>query len=98
MYKAESRPIGAFKYKSEFATQKIAYLPGDKIYLFSDGYADQFGGERGKKFKYSNFRKLLIENTDLEMDAQRDLLRTTIENWRGDLEQIDDICIMGIKL
>ena len=98
MYKSSSRPIGAFRYKSEFETQKITYLPGDKLYLFSDGYADQFGGERGKKFKYSNFRKLLIENAHLEMNEQRDLLRTTIENWRGDIEQVDDICIMGIRL
>ena len=98
IYKASSRPIGAFRYKSEFETQKITYLPGDKLYLFSDGYADQFGGERGKKFKYSNFRKLLIENAHLEMNDQRDLLRDTIENWRGEIEQIDDICIMGVKL
>lgn len=75
-----------------------SYYSGDKIYLFSDGYANQFGGEIGVKSKYSNCRKLLIESTDLEMDAQRDLLRTTSENWRGDLGQIDDICIMGIKL
>ena len=66
--------------------------------MFSDGYADQFGGEREKKFKYSNFRKLLLDNSELDMNDQKDLLQETIIKWRGELEQIDDICVMGIQL
>jgi serine phosphatase RsbU (regulator of sigma subunit) len=96
-YKSANRPIGAFGYKEKFNTQKIPYLPGDMIFLFSDGYADQFGGERGKKFKYANFKKLIVENVHLEMDKQQELFRNTIEDWRGDIEQIDDICLMGIR-
>ena len=98
IYKAAKRPVGAFSYQSEFVTQKIDYQEGDRIYLFSDGYADQFGGERGKKFKYSNFRKLLLDNSELDMNDQKDLLQETIIKWRGELEQIDDICVMGIQL
>ena len=98
IYKAAKRPVGAFSYQSEFVTHKIDYREGDRIYLFSDGYVDQFGGERGKKFKYSNFRKLLLENCDLDMNDQKDLIEETIIKWRGELEQIDDICVMGIQL
>ena len=98
IYKAAKRPVGAFSYQSEFVTHKIDYQEGDRIYLFSDGYADQFGGERGKKFKYSNFRKLLLDNSELDMNDQKDLLQETIIKWRGELEQIDDICVMGIQL
>lgn len=97
-YKAAKQPVGAFDYKSDFITHRIDYQEGDTIYLFSDGYADQFGGPKGKKMKYSNFKNLLIENVMLDMNRQRDFFQESIELWRGDLEQIDDICLMGIRL
>ena len=81
----------------EFHNNMIQLTKDDCIYLFSDGYADQFGGPKGKKLKYSRFKELLMEIHDLEMSEQHKNLDTTITNWRGDLEQIDDICVIGIK-
>jgi serine phosphatase RsbU (regulator of sigma subunit) len=66
--------------------------------MFSDGYADQFGGPNGKKFKYSQFKRLLIKINELPMEEQREILNTRIEEWMGDEEeQIDDILVVGIK-
>ena len=59
--------------------------------------ADQFGGVKGKKFKYKPFKKLLLEIEDKPMNEQREILSKTIDDWRGDIEQIDDICIIGVK-
>jgi len=66
--------------------------------VFSDGFADQFGGEKGKKFKYKQFRDLLLANADKPMQEQREILNQRIEEWRGELEQVDDICIIGVRI
>jgi serine phosphatase RsbU (regulator of sigma subunit) len=71
---------------------------GDLIYLFTDGYADQFGGKDGKKFKYKQLQQLILEMKDNKMHVQLQVLEKTINNWRGDLEQVDDILIVGIKV
>ena len=71
---------------------------GDIIYLFSDGFADQFGGPKNKKFKYLPFKKLLIEISTLPLAEQRQRLQQAFENWKGENEQIDDICILGIRI
>ena len=77
---------------------------GDEVIIFTDGYADQFGGKSlekkplGKKFKYSRLKQLLAEIHYEHLDYQKELLDKTIENWKGDLEQVDDICILGIKI
>ena len=71
--------------------------PGDIIYLFSDGYADQKGGPHGKKFKYKPFRDLLISVSGKEMNEQGLLLDQTFERWKGDLDQIDDVMVVGLK-
>ncbi len=70
----------------------------DLIYIFTDGYADQFGGPKGKKFKYSNLAKLLSEIQLLPMPEQKKKLNHEFENWRGSLEQLDDVCIIGIRV
>ena len=67
------------------------------IYLFSDGYADQFGGPEGKKFKYRRFRHLLLTVHQLPLDRQKEFLDESIEDWRGEIDQIDDIMVIGIK-
>ena len=73
-------------------------MPGDSVYIFSDGYADQFGGPSGKKFKYSQFKKLLVQVQPESMTKQKEILNTRIEEWMGDEEeQIDDILIVGIR-
>ncbi len=68
------------------------------MFLFTDGYADQFGGAKGKKFKYKPFMELLQNHSSLSMEEQKNKLDNAIENWKGDLEQNDDICIVGIKI
>ena len=71
---------------------------GDSIYVFSDGFVDQFGGARGKKYKSLKFQDFLLSIQEENMRKQRELLNKEIEDWRGDLEQIDDICIMGVRV
>ena len=68
------------------------------IYSFSDGFADQFGGPKGKKYKYKPFKRFLISIQEKEMEAQRLALRAEFENWRGQEEQIDDVCIVGVSI
>lgn len=81
-----------------FTTQEIDLKPDSTLYLFTDGYPDQFGGEKGKKFKYNRFRELLIKASALPMAEQRQLLEDTLRDWQGNLEQVDDICVMGVRL
>jgi serine phosphatase RsbU (regulator of sigma subunit) len=71
---------------------------GDCIYLFSDGYADQFGGPNGKKFKYKSLQLLLLEIHNKPMEEQKVILETEFEKWKGMLEQIDDVCVIGIRV
>jgi serine phosphatase RsbU (regulator of sigma subunit)/TPR repeat protein len=92
------QPIGNYELKEKFSTQNIQLLKGDSLILFSDGYADQFGGERGKKLKYKPFKELLISIFDLEMENQKDELDMFFDKWKGDHEQIDDVCVIGVKI
>jgi serine phosphatase RsbU (regulator of sigma subunit) len=96
--KGDKFPIGAgFTQNPEFTNNVIQLKEGDCIYLFSDGYADQFGGPKGKKFKYSRFKEILVEINNKAMSEQHDILNQMIEEWQGDLEQIDDVCVIGIR-
>ncbi len=79
----------------EFTNHRIQLQKGDTIYLFSDGYADQFGGELMKKFKYKNLKQLILRLQPESMAQQRIILDKTIEEWRGDLDQLDDILVIG---
>lgn len=98
-YKADKFPVGAFVgEKRKFTNNSIDLKKGDMVYIFSDGYADQFGGPKGKKFMAGNFRTLLLEASQLPAEQQRLRLNETIESWRGELEQVDDILIIGIKI
>ncbi len=96
--KADKFAIASFNPDSEnYTNHEIQIEKGDVVYLFSDGYADQFGGERGKKFMYRKFRELLLEIKDKPIIEQKSILNSTIENWRGIHEQVDDILIIGVK-
>ncbi len=64
---------------------------GDIIYTFTDGFADQFGGEKGKKFMYKPFKRLLLSNCEKPMEEQQEILKDTINHWMKDVEQFDDI-------
>lgn len=98
-HKADKFPVGAFVgEKRKFSNNVIDLQKGDMVYIFSDGYADQFGGPKGKKFMAGNFRNLLLEASKLPAEQQRQKLNETIEGWRGGLEQVDDILIIGIKI
>ncbi|HRN41631.1 MAG TPA: SpoIIE family protein phosphatase, partial [Vicingus sp.] len=81
-----------------FTVQQFALQKGDVIYSFSDGYADQFGGEKGKKFKYKAFKELLLSIQNENMEAQKNILNDAFEKWKGNLEQVDDICVIGVKV
>jgi serine phosphatase RsbU (regulator of sigma subunit) len=96
--KANKQPIGKTDNPEPFNTHTIQLQKEDSLYLFTDGFADQFGGERGKKYKYRPFKQLLIEIQDKSLEEQRDTINTEFETWKGDLEQVDDVCIIGVKI
>jgi len=96
--KADKQPIGKFEKTSDYQTHHLHLEKGDTLYLFSDGYADQFGGLYGKKFKTVNFKKLLLSLKDKAMDLQASLIDKNFEDWRGDQEQIDDVCVIGVRV
>jgi serine phosphatase RsbU (regulator of sigma subunit) len=98
--KADKHPVGAFidEELKGFTPHEINYVKGDVLYIFTDGYADQFGGEKGKKFKYKQLQELIISIAAKPMNEQRLILEQTIDEWQGDLDQIDDILIIGVKL
>ncbi|MCW3075392.1 MAG: hypothetical protein JWO32_1, partial [Bacteroidetes bacterium] len=76
----------------------VDVVPGDLIYLLTDGYADQFGGDNGKKFKFKNFKDLVLSISEKSMKEQKQILDETFEVWKGSLEQIDDVCVIGVKI
>jgi serine phosphatase RsbU (regulator of sigma subunit) len=95
----DKQPIG--KYKDEvisFTLKSISVEKGDMIYLFSDGYADQFGGPKGKKFKYKQLQEILISVAQQPLINQKQYLNKQIEDWKGNLDQVDDILIVGIRI
>ena len=96
-FKADKMPIGSFPVKSSFKEINIPLEDGDIIYLCSDGFSDQFGGEAGKKMKKSKFKSLLLTIKDMPMTDQQSFLNNALNQWKGQYEQVDDICVMGIK-
>ncbi|CAG7580738.1 MAG: Photosystem I assembly protein Ycf3 [uncultured marine phage] len=94
--KADKQYIGCGEVY-QFTEHEIQLEEGDMIYIFSDGFADQFGGERGKKYKYGKFQKKLIEISDLKESFQKSILERELNDWKGDQEQIDDVLVIGVK-
>ena len=97
-YPATRQPIGKFNQTKRFETHEIDLEKGDCIYLFSDGFVDQFGGAHGKKYKSKPFKTFLLSISSKSMAEQKSLLDDEFNVWKGDLEQIDDVCILGIKI
>jgi len=95
---ADKMPIAYYERMDKFTTNELDLLKGDIIYLFTDGYADQFGGPGGKKFMYKPFKRLLLSNAHLPMNQQQQVLNDTLDKWMGMLAQVDDICVMGLKI
>ncbi len=94
----DKMPVSISDNLRDFKNNVIELQPGDSFYIFTDGYADQFGGSKGKKFKYPPFKELLLSVQDLGMDEQKEILHSTMENWKGNLEQVDDILVIGVRL
>mgnify|MGYP002338713129 CR=1 FL=1 len=97
-YAPDKMPLSLYTRMDNFSKHYIEAKKGDQIYLFSDGFTDQFGGDHQKKFKFRPFRKLIVENNHKPMEEQKNILNRTFEAWKGELEQVDDVLVMGIKL
>jgi serine phosphatase RsbU (regulator of sigma subunit) len=96
--KANKQPIGKYADHSPFTTHTLQLEKGDSIYIFTDGFQDQFGGEKGKKFKPANLKNLILSSQHLPMQEQRDLLLKAFDAWKGELEQVDDVCVIGVRV
>ncbi|MBK7133772.1 MAG: SpoIIE family protein phosphatase [Bacteroidales bacterium] len=98
-YKADRMPIGIYYgEKKAFTNYEINLKKGDAIYIFSDGYADQFGGPDGVKYKSANLKKLLADNYYRPMSEQKAIIEKELENWKGSADQVDDITMIGIRI
>jgi serine phosphatase RsbU (regulator of sigma subunit) len=98
-YKGDHQPVGFYSGKNiSFTKQKVKVNKDDMIYIFSDGYQDQFGGEKNKKFMISKLKKLLLKISNKNVDAQLQELKTEFELWKGNEDQIDDVCLMGLRI
>lgn len=93
---ADKQPVGKFFKTESFTNHVVNVSKGDILYLFTDGFVDQFGGKNGKKYKYGPFKKLLTDISKHPFKEQKQLLNVEFDRWRGELDQIDDVCIMGI--
>ncbi len=97
--KADKMPVGKHdRDQIPFSQQEIDLQTGDVVYTLTDGFPDQFGGPNGKKFMSKNLRELLATNAHLPMQEQKTLLERTFADWVGNIEQVDDVCIIGIRL
>jgi serine phosphatase RsbU (regulator of sigma subunit) len=97
--KADKQPIGIYSgLPLPFTNHEIPVQKGDSIYVFTDGFADQFGGPGGKKFKYKQLEELLLNSSNLPMGGQQEIISNTFVTWKGTNEQVDDVCIIGIRI
>ncbi len=97
--KPEKMPVGKHaRDHIPFEGGEVSLKKGDIIYSMTDGFQDQFGGEKGKKFKPANFKRLLLTIHSESMDRQKELIEQAFEQWKGDLEQLDDVCVIGVRV
>lgn len=97
--KSNSFPIGGFtKIDPVFEKHEIEIEKGDQFYIYSDGYADQFGGEKNKKYMTKRFRDFLLSIAEKSMDKQKELLKQEFDRWRGEEDQVDDVLVIGFRL
>lgn len=90
-------PVGVGERNTDFTLHHIDFKKDDVLYLYTDGFADQFGGPKGKKFKYKQLNELLLQISQQNVIEQNEKLANSFNNWRGELEQIDDVCVIGIR-
>ncbi len=96
--KPDKQPVGRHSKPTDFTLHSIKLKKGDTIYIFTDGLQDQFGGPRGKKFKPTRLRSLFLSIHKLPLNEQRERIRVELSNWKGSHEQVDDICIIAVKV
>ncbi|MCB0400921.1 MAG: SpoIIE family protein phosphatase [Flavobacteriales bacterium] len=96
--KGDKQPVGNHFKEKPFTGHQEQLQSGDILYIFSDGFADQFGGPKGKKFMYSQLKELLLSIAHKPLQEQRQVLDQTFESWKGDLEQLDDVCFIGVRI
>ncbi|MEN8156473.1 MAG: SpoIIE family protein phosphatase, partial [Bacteroidota bacterium] len=94
---ADRMPVAIFDRMDKFTTHGFPIEEGDQLYLFTDGYPDQFGGEHGKKLKYKPFKELILRNASQPMDEQNREMASTLDGWQGAYDQVDDICVIGVR-
>lgn len=97
-FKPDKQPVGMHSDMKPFTTQTISISKADRLYVMTDGFQDQFGGENGKKFKAAKLKERILEMKNATMDQQSKMLDDLFENWRKGFEQIDDVCIIGVEL
>jgi serine phosphatase RsbU (regulator of sigma subunit) len=95
---ADKMPIAIYDNMKEFTMHEISIATGDLFYFYSDGYEDQFGGPNGKKLKSKRFKQLLLDNYDKPLKDQKLILEKSFEEWKGNLKQVDDIVVIGVKV
>lgn len=97
--KGDKQPVGAHPgYEIPFSTHQLETTKGDKFYFFSDGYADQFGGVKGKKYKYKTLKNKLLSLSHLPLSENKQELDSEFQQWKGNLEQVDDVCVIGVRV
>jgi serine phosphatase RsbU (regulator of sigma subunit) len=96
--KSTKQPVGKVDNTKPFENHTVELKKGDSIYIFTDGYQDQFGGEKGKKFKAAKLKELLLNNREKSMEEQLVTLNQTFDKWKGSLEQVDDVCVIGVRI
>jgi serine phosphatase RsbU (regulator of sigma subunit) len=96
--KPNKQPIGSYPDPQPFTTHHLELKKGDTFYLFTDGFADQFGGDKGKKMKTINFKKLLLSLSKRTLHEQKSRLESAFDEWKGPIEQLDDVCIVGVRV
>ncbi len=94
----DKMPVGKGEKVNRFSLYTINYKAHDTLYLYTDGYADQFGGPKGKKFKYKQLEELILRLSNKGLVDQKEMLLEAFDGWKGDLEQVDDVCLVGIKI
>ena len=97
-FKSDKQPVGFYSHMKPFTQQEIIAKKGDVIYMGTDGYADQFGGEKGKKFMSKQLKNILSSIYTLTLDEQEKILNKEFQGWKGDLDQVDDVTVIGIKI
>jgi serine phosphatase RsbU (regulator of sigma subunit) len=95
---ADKQPVGKYDHRTPFTNHEMRLEKGDVFYLFTDGYADQFGGPNGKKFRYKQLKELLLSVQNESMENQKKILHNTFESWKNELEQVDDVLMIGLKV